>query len=58
MILLFIIDLPLYTEPINTELYADDTTLFDIGISRLATESNLQIALNNSQNGANRMEWS
>ena len=46
MFLLFINDLPLYTEPINTDLYADDTTLFDIGISRLAIESNLQIALN------------
>ena len=46
MFLLFINDLPLYTEPINTNLYADDTTLFDMGISRLAIESNLQIALN------------
>ena len=46
MFLLFINDLPLYTEPINTDLYADDTTLFDIGISGLPIESNLQIALN------------
>ena len=47
MILLFINDLPFYTAPINTELYAEDTTLYETGISRLAIESNLQIALNN-----------
>ena len=47
MFLLFINDLPLYTDPINTDLYADDTTLYETGISRLAIESNLQIALNN-----------
>ena len=47
MFLLFINDLPLYTDPINTDLYADDTTLYETGISRSAIESNLQIALNN-----------
>ena len=47
LFLLFINDLPLYTDPINTDLYADDTTLYETGISRLAIESNLQIALNN-----------
>ena len=47
MFLLFINDLPLYTAPINTDLYAEDTTLYETGISRLAIESNLQIALNN-----------
>ena len=28
--LLFIIDLPLYVLNVNTDLYADDTTLYDI----------------------------
>ena len=47
MFLLFINDLPLYTAPVNTDLYADDTTLYETGISRLAIESSLQMALNN-----------
>ena len=47
MFLLFINDLPLYTDPINTDIYADDTTMYEIGISRSDIERNLQIALNN-----------
>ena len=47
MFLLFINDLPLYTDPINTDMYADDTTMYEIGILRSDIERNLQIALNN-----------
>ena len=47
MFLLFINDLPLYTDPINTDMYADDTAMYEIGISRFDIERNLQIALKN-----------
>ena len=47
MFLLFINDLLLYTDPINTDIYADKTTMYEIGISRSEIERNLQIALNN-----------
>ena len=57
MFLLFINDLPLYTAPINTDLYADDTTLYETGISRLKIESNLQIALNDPSEWCKLMVW-
>ena len=47
MFLLIINDLPLYTKPVNTDMYADDTTLYEIGISQAEIERNLQLALNN-----------
>ena len=40
LFLFFINDLPLYTSHVFTDLYADDTTLYDV-------ENNLQSALNN-----------
>ena len=45
MFLLFINDLPLYTKPVNTDMYADDTTMYEIGISQAEIERNLQLAL-------------
>ena len=45
LFLLFINDLPIYTEGVNAELYADDTTLFDIKESLTDTEQNLLAAL-------------
>ena len=47
MFLLFINDLPLYTKPIHTDMYADDTTIYEIGISQHEIERNLQLALIN-----------
>ena len=47
MFLLFINDLPLYTKPVFTDMYADDTTMYEIGISQAEIERNLQLALNN-----------
>ena len=46
LFLLFINDLPLYTNNVSTDMYADDTTLSDIQTSQEAIERNLQIALN------------
>ena len=46
LFLLFINDLPLYTNNVLTDLYADDTTLYFIHKSLEAIERNLQIALN------------
>ncbi|MCG8034833.1 MAG: hypothetical protein JAZ03_22035 [Candidatus Thiodiazotropha taylori] len=46
LFLLFINDLPLYIKDIHAELYADDTTLFDIQGSTSDIEKNLQQALN------------
>lgn len=46
LFLLFINDLPLYVNDIHAELYADDTTLFDIQDSLTDIEQNLQAALN------------
>ncbi|MEW8547257.1 MAG: reverse transcriptase family protein [Candidatus Thiodiazotropha sp.] len=45
LFLLFINDLPLFTANVYTDLYADDTTLYDIQISQQMIEQNLQIAL-------------
>ena len=47
LFLLFINDLPLYTNNVFTDLYADDTTLYIIGDSMEQIEDNLQTALNN-----------
>ena len=38
MFLLFINDLPLYTKPVNTDMYADDTTMYEIGVSQAEIE--------------------
>ena len=46
LFLLFINDLPLYTSNVFTDLYADDTTLYDIQYSMEQIEKNLQTALN------------
>ncbi|MCU7801060.1 MAG: hypothetical protein KZQ70_13210 [gamma proteobacterium symbiont of Lucinoma myriamae] len=47
LFLLFINDLPLYTQTVCTDLYADDTTLYDVQESLYDIEKNLQEALNN-----------
>ena len=48
LFLLFINDLPLYTNNVSTDLYADDTTpLFQIGESQVSIEQSLQLALLN-----------
>ena len=44
LFLLFINDLPLYTSNVCTDLYADDTTLYDVQNSMEQIESNIQIA--------------
>ena len=48
LFLLFINDLPLYTN-VFTDLYADDTTLYDVQDSMEQIENNLQTALNSLQ---------
>ena len=47
LFLLFINNLPLYTNNAFTDLYADDTTLYDVQDSMEQIKNNLQIALNN-----------
>ena len=47
LFLLFINDLSLYIKNVSTDLYADDTTLYDIQDSMEWIEDNLQSALNN-----------
>ena len=47
LVLLFINDLPLYKNNVFTDLYTDDTTLYDIQDSVEQIENNLQSALNN-----------
>ncbi|MCG8113419.1 MAG: reverse transcriptase domain-containing protein [Candidatus Thiodiazotropha taylori] len=47
LFLMFINDLPLYTNGVSTDMYADDTTLFDISTSKEAVQTNLQKALLN-----------
>ena len=49
MFLLFINDLPLYTDNVKTDLYADDITLHENGQSVSDTKTKLQIGLNNLQ---------
>ena len=46
LFLLFINDLPLYTDKVSTDLYADDTTLYNVQDSIEQIENNLQSALN------------
>ena len=46
LFLLFINDLPLCVENVSADLYADDTTLYDIHTSLEAIEQNLQQSLN------------
>lgn len=45
LFLMFINDLPLFTYDVNTDMYADDTTLFDINVSKDVIQANLQKAL-------------
>ena len=45
LFLIFINDLPLYTNNVFTDLYADDTTLYCIDKSEKCIEKQLQIAL-------------
>ena len=45
LFLMFINDLPLYTDSANTDFYADDTTLYVVGESLETIERNLQVAL-------------
>ena len=45
LFLMFLNDLPLYTDSVNTDFYADDTTLYSIGKSLESIERNLQVAL-------------
>ena len=40
-------DLPLYTRKLCTDLYANDTTLYDVQNSMELIESNIHIALDN-----------
>ena len=49
MFLPFINDLPLYTDNVKTDLYADDTTLHENGQSVSDIKTKLQIGLNNLQ---------
>ena len=46
LFLLFINDLPLYMKNVSADLYADDTTLYDIQTSLEMIEQNLQTGLN------------
>ena len=45
LFLLFINDLPLYTDNVFTDLYADDTTIYQISNSQHFVEQDLQMAL-------------
>ena len=45
LFLMFINDLPLYTDSANTDFYADDTTLYVVFASLEIIERNLQVAL-------------
>ena len=49
LFILFINDLPMYVQDnvSNVDMYADDTTIYDINKSKLEVEMNLQAALNN-----------
>ena len=49
LFLLFINDLPMYMQKTvsGVDMYADDTTIFDINVSKEIIERNLQSALNN-----------
>ena len=45
LFLMFINDLPLYTDNVFTDLYADDTTLYQTGLSQTLIKESLQLAL-------------
>ena len=45
LFLMFINDLPLYTENVFTDLYADDTTIYQINNSQHCIEQNQQATL-------------
>ena len=47
LFLMFINDLPLYTDDVSKDMYADDTTLFDVNTSKEAIQAYLQKALIN-----------
>ena len=47
LFLMFINNLPLYTNNVATDLYADDTTLYMVGETQEYIEQNLQMALQN-----------
>ena len=47
LFLMFINDLPLYTNNVATDLYADYTTLYMVGETQEYIEQNLQMALQN-----------
>ena len=55
LFLLFINDLPLYVQESdsNVDMYADDTTIYEINLSKSIVERNLQKALNNVANWCN-----
>ncbi len=55
LFLMFINDLPLYTSSVNTDLYADDTTLDEIKNCKSTIENNLQKAINDLSFGVNAM---
>ena len=42
LFLMFINDLPLYTDNVFTDLYADDTTIYQTGLSQTLVNENLQ----------------
>ena len=56
LFLMFINDLPLYTDNVFTDLYADDTTIYQISNSQHFIEKDLQMALKNFLFGVNLME--
>ena len=45
LFLMFINDLPLYTDNVFTDLYADDTILYQTGLSQTLIKESLQLAL-------------
>ena len=45
LFLMFINDLPLYTNNVFTDLYADETTLYLTGHSQYSIQENLQLAV-------------
>ena len=57
LFLLFINDLPLYTNNVFTDLFADDTTLYDLQDSMEQIENNLQSALKVYRSGVEVMVW-
>lgn len=54
MFLMFINDLPLYTNLVNTDLYADDTTLYEMNTSVQSIKNKLESALENLSKWCNK----